>query len=135
MMNHGSSQLEQWLGGFGREYTDRNACSYENFEALYVKNYGVSRTELNQSFLEGLDRNLRILEVGSNVGNQLLCLQKMGFTNLFGIEPQEYALSLSQKRLKGIQLMQGSAFQLPFEDHSFDLVFTSGVLIHIDPKN
>ena len=31
--------------------------------------------------------------------------------------------------------MEGSAFDIPFKDNYFDLVFTSGVLIHIAPKN
>src|SRR5437879_7357762 len=30
-----------------------------------------------------------ILEVGCNVGNQLLVLQEMGFTNLYGIEDRK----------------------------------------------
>ncbi|MEI8354287.1 MAG: methyltransferase domain-containing protein, partial [Lentisphaerota bacterium] len=33
----------------------------------------------------------------------------------------------------GIDFIQGSARALPFDDNHFDLVFTSGVLIHIHP--
>jgi pseudaminic acid biosynthesis-associated methylase len=97
--------------------------------------YGISRTALNKVFLDKLNRSMRILEVGSNIGNQLLCLQKMGFKNLYGIEPLEYAVELSKKRTKGINIIQGNVFDLPFKDNYFDLVFTSGVLIHINPKN
>lgn len=124
-----------WSGDFGKEYTERNALSFDEMETMYQKNYGVTRTKMNTEFLKTLPRDIRILEVGANVGNQLLCLQKMGFTDLTGVELQEYAVELAKKRTKGITFLQGSAFDLPFGDGAFDLVFTSGVLIHISPTD
>ena len=128
-------ELDAWKSGFGREYTDRNALTLDGMEELYRKNYGRSRTDLNRVFLNDMDRSIRILEVGSNVGNQLLCLQKMGFKNLYGIDPQSYAVELSKLRTKGINIIEGDAFDIPFKDGFFDLVFTSGVLIHINPND
>ena len=130
-----TKQMEKWAGQFGREYADRNALSLEEMEALHSRNYGVTRTELNERFLRGMDRSIRILEAGSNVGNQLLCLQKMGFSNLYGIELQSYAVELSKSRTKHINIIEGSAFDIPFKDGYFDLVFTSGLLIHISPSD
>jgi pseudaminic acid biosynthesis-associated methylase len=130
-----TKQMEKWSGDFGKEYTDRNAFSLEELDTLYKSKYGVTRTELNQRFLEGMDRSIRVLEVGSNVGNQLLCLQSMGFVNLYGIELQSYAVALSKARTKRINIIEGSAFDIPYKDGYFDLVFTSGVLIHINPSD
>ena len=130
-----TKQMEKWSGDFGKEYTDRNVFSLEELDTLYKSNYGVTRTELNQRFLEGMDRSIRVLEVGSNVGNQLLCLQSMGFVNLYGIELQSYAVELSKARTKRINIIEGSAFDIPYKDGYFDLVFTSGVLIHINPSD
>jgi len=130
-----TDQMEKWVGEFGREYTDRNALSLEEMEALYKRNYGVTRTELNEKFLKGMDRTIRILEVGSNIGNQLLCLQRMGFSNLYGIEPQRYAVELAKSRAVNINIIEGSAFDIPFKDGYFNLVFTAGVLIHINPSD
>jgi len=130
-----TKQMEKWGGNFGKEYTDRNVFSLEELDALYKSNYGVTRTELNQRFLEGMDRSIRVLEVGSNVGNQLLCLQSLGFVNLYGIELQSYAVELSKARTKRINIIEGSAFDIPYKDGYFDLVFTSGVLIHISPSD
>ncbi len=130
-----TKQMEKWSGDFGKEYTDRNAFSLEELDTLYKSKYGVTRTELNQRFLEGMDRSIRVLEVGSNVGNQLLCLQSMGFVNLYGIELQSYAVELSKARTKRINIIEGSAFDIPYKDCYFDLVFTSGVLIHINPSD
>ena len=130
-----NKQIEKWLGGFGEEYTDRNALSLEELDNLYKSKYGVTRTELNYRFLRGMDRSARVLEVGSNVGNQLLCLQSLGFYNLYGIELQSYAVELSKARTKRINIIEGSALDIPYKDDYFDLVFTSGVLIHISPSD
>ena len=42
---------------------------------------------------------------------------------------------MSKKRMNGINIIQGLAFDIPFKDGYFDFVFTSGVLIHISPDN
>jgi len=134
-MNKKTEQLEVWSGEFGKEYTDRNAKSLDDIEQYYIKNFGLSRIEMNRQFLGDLSQDIRILEVGSNVGNQLLCLQKMGFSSLYGIEIQSYAVEMAKQRTKNINIIQGSAFDIPFKDGFFDLVFTSGVLIHIAPSD
>jgi len=135
MKKNNDKQLEKWLGKFGQDYTCRNAISLNELDSLYYKNFGITRSELNKLFLNRLNRSIRILEIGSNIGNQLLLLQKMGFKNLYGIEPQNYAVELSKKRTKGINIIEGNVFDIPFKDNYFDLVFTSGVLIHIHPKD
>lgn len=130
-----TEQMQEWAGQFGKDYTDRNALSLEEMETLYEKSYGQTRTELNERFLKGIDRSIRILEVGSNVGNQLLCLQRVGFNDLYGIELQSYAVELSKSRTRRINIIEGSAFDIPYKDGYFDLVFTSGVLIHVSPSD
>jgi pseudaminic acid biosynthesis-associated methylase len=127
--------MDVWNGDFGRDYTDRNAMTIEELDALYEHRFGCTRRALNEAFLGALPRDLRILEVGANVGNQLLMLQAMGFTQLYGIELQAYALELAKQRTRDINLLEGSAFDLPFKDRFFDLVFTSGVLIHLAPSD
>lgn len=134
-MHNLSEQASKWSGAFGREYTQRNPQSIEEMEELYTRNYGLTRTELNRRFLDDLDRSMRILEVGSNVGNQLICLQRMGFGALYGIELQSHAVEISKSRSNNINIIQGEASDIPFKDSFFDMVFTSGVLIHIAPKN
>ena len=123
-------QEEVWSGKFGKDYTDRNLMPPDGLDQLCIDNYGVSRTELNKEFLDDLNVD-RILEVGCNVGNQLLLLKKMGYTNLWGIELQDYAVEIARKRTSDINIVKGSAFDIPYKNNFFDLVFTSGVLIHI----
>lgn len=130
-----TKQMQDWAGSFGREYTDRNALALEEVEFTYKERYGITRTEMNARFVGDFDRDMKVLEVGSNIGNQLLCMQKSGFKKLYGIELQSYAVELSKSRTSGINIIQGSAFDIPFRDGFFDLVFTSGLLIHIAPED
>ena len=128
-------QTEVWTGEFGRDYTDRNTLDVDALDALYRKNYGLTRTQINQEFLSGISKDASFLEVGCNTGNQLLLLQRMGYTNLSGLELQPYALEIARSRTRNISLAQGSALAIPHADASFDLVFTAGVLIHIAPED
>lgn len=130
-----TNQMEEWAGQFGHGYTDRNALSLAELDQLYRRNFGISRTELNADFVSGLDRSIKVLEVGSNIGNQLVLLQNMGFKSLYGIELQSYAVEMSKHNTKNINIIEGSAFDIPFKDKYFDLVFTSGLLIHIAPDD
>jgi len=134
-MDKNTDQINVWCGQFGKEYTDRNSPSLEDMEKYYITNFGISKTEMNRKFIGDMSRDIKILEVGCNVGNQLRCLQKMGFTSLYGIEIQSYAVEMAKQTTKNINIIQGSAFDIPFKDGFFDLVFTSGVLIHISPSD
>jgi len=130
-----TAQTEVWRGGFGRDYTDRNTLDVDALDELYRRNYGLTRTQINQDFLGAISKDASFLEVGCNTGNQLLLLQRMGYTNLSGLELQPYALEIARVRTRNISLAQGSALAIPHADASFELVFTAGVLIHIAPED
>ena len=79
-----------------------------------------------------------VLEVGSNMGLQLNCFEKMGyFSKICGLEVQRHAISESKKVFPNASydIVQGIAEDIPFKDSSFDLLATNGVLIHISPDN
>lgn len=134
--NNAQTQQELvWNSDFGRAYTDRNTFDIESLDALWLRNYGVSRREINAQFLGGISKTAKVLEVGCNAGNQLLLLRQMGWSELSGVELQPYALEIARSRLPNASLKEGSALALPWADSSFDLVFTSGVLIHISPDD
>jgi pseudaminic acid biosynthesis-associated methylase len=128
-------QMGIWSGNFGREYTDRNPHTVEELNSIYQKRYGITRSMMNTSFIGNLPKNTKILEVGCNIGVQLQSLQQMGFNHLTGIELQHYAVKIANKINSNINILEGSAFELPFSNNSFGLIFTSGVLIHISPED
>jgi pseudaminic acid biosynthesis-associated methylase len=133
-MKH-TEQEEFWAGEFGKEYTDRNSRDPKVWDQFYLDNWGVTKSEINAKLLKDLPKDIKILEVGSNTGMQLKCFQDMGFTNIYGVELQSYAVEKSKEYTKGINIIQGSGFDLPFKDNYFDLVCTNGVLIHIHPND
>lgn len=134
-MANNTKQIGLWSGDFGNAYVDRNPQSTEELDALYEKDYGVTRSALNEEFLGALDRNIEILEIGANIGLQLSALLRKGFKNLLGIEINDYAVRQAKKLHPEVDIIKGSVFDLPFRDNYFDLVFTSGVLIHVAPED
>lgn len=128
-------QEQFWQSNFGQQYSDRN--NYTDPQAIdqfYINNIGVSRSDLNKEFLFGLSIN-NIFEAGCNIGNQLNLLQSQGYSDLYGIDIQPYAVEMAKQYTKNINIIDGSIFDIPFKDNYFDLVFTSGVLIHISPDD
>lgn len=117
---HGMPQLQLWRSKFGRDYTDRNDRARPE------------RIDAWRQLLDGIAPE-RVLEVGCNVGWNLSYLGELGLANLYGIEPQAYAVERARRRAPMLDIVRGDVFDMPFRDGWFDLVFTSGVLIHIAP--
>lgn len=115
-----TKQLEAWQGDFGQAYTDRN-----------VEDWQV-RMPVFADIVEG--RGIRsALEVGCNRGHNLVAFaHALGEdSQVVGVEPNRYAQRIARASSDRISVLEGSAYDLPFKDGTFDLVFTAGVLIHI----
>ncbi|HEY0482208.1 MAG TPA: pseudaminic acid biosynthesis-associated methylase [Kofleriaceae bacterium] len=121
-MQTDTPQLALWRSEFGRAYTDRN--DHDRPE----------RVDAWRRLLAGLAPR-RVLEVGCNVGWNLVYLDRLGIPELYGVEPQADAVVRARARRPELGVLLGTAFDLPFRDRFFDLVFTSGVLIHIAPES
>lgn len=111
-------QLKTWEGEFGKAYTDRNVIDWR------------ARLRAFQQMLGGLPIQ-RVLEVGCNRGHNLVTLAELLGGEIVGVEPNQYALELARAASTKVGVLHGHAFDLPFKDGYFDLVFTAGVLIHI----
>ena len=128
-------QTKVWEGKFGDEYTKRNTFnSYSEWNTVYKKRFGITKENLNKIFLNHLSKEIRILEIGCNIGNQLKCLYKIGFKKLSGIDIQHDCLQKIKKNFNSINSIEATVYNLPFKSNSFDLVFTNNVLVHIPPK-
>jgi len=114
-----TTQLDLWRSDFGRAYTDRNLHGF------------LERKTAFQTMIGDLEVN-EILEVGCNQAGNLAVLAGLQPNyHLTGVEPNDYARSLAPNEDERIRVLPGTAFELPFLDATFDLVFTSNVLIHI----
>lgn len=80
-------------------------------------------------------KKIKILDFGSGVGSSLPFFKKyFPDAEIFGIDVSEKSLKLSEKRFPEIakrQLFDGK--KIPFEENTFDVIFTSCVFHHIPP--
>jgi pseudaminic acid biosynthesis-associated methylase len=118
-----NEQLGRWEGDFGRAYTDRNVLDWRLTRAAF------------DAVLGGLGVR-SVLEVGCNRGHNLATVHDIlgPESDVVGVEPNRYALEFARRVSPAVSAIRGRVQDLPFKDGSFELVFTVGVLIHIDPE-
>jgi pseudaminic acid biosynthesis-associated methylase len=101
---------------------------------MYKERTGITFEDVFKKIFSNIDKNAKILELGCNVGLKLSILQKLGFTNLTGVEINEKAFKIAKKNYPNIKFHNSSIEEFNSNGEQFDLVYTSGVLIHINPK-
>lgn len=123
-----NQQLEAWTGQFGNEYIDRN--EYADWKLEPGK-------EAFKRILDDL-KIKSILEVGSNIGLNLIYIDALfnKSVKLYAVEPNRKAFDqlILQKNIRLEKAWNCDGFHIPVDDSDIDVVFTSGVLIHIEPK-
>jgi pseudaminic acid biosynthesis-associated methylase len=114
-----ATRLERlWAGGFGDAYLERNTDAGAGRDAFWTRLLTDHPVR-------------RVLEVGCNAGANLQWIVgHVEPAEAFGIDVNKQALGRLRKRLPGVNAVSGAARELPFRDRWFDLVFTTGVLIH-----
>ena len=81
--------------------------------------------------LEGLPKDVRILDVGCGSGNTLLFYRNLGYTNLYGIEVEKVLVEFARKEW-GLNITEGPGEDLSsFPDKSFDVVYSNHSLEHM----
>jgi pseudaminic acid biosynthesis-associated methylase len=110
-----------WSGEFGDDYVERNRAASEGRRPFW-------------EHVLGKIEAASALEVGCNVGGKLRWLAELlGGENVAGVDVNERVLEVVRSEIAGVDARVASARELPFADDSFDLVFTTGVLIHQSP--
>jgi len=118
---------EAWKGEFGDAYVDRNAATPEHV--------GNVERGFREIFAHVAPPPATILEVGANIGNNLRALKKFTDAELMAVEPNAKARArlVEDDVLSPSRIFDAFATDLPLDDGAADLVFTSGVLIHVPP--
>jgi pseudaminic acid biosynthesis-associated methylase len=131
--------IREWIGDFGNHYQQRNASSWPS-----IKNRSRMFGDIFQAMenaakanpaLKGFPES--VFEAGCGCGDNLRAIDMVyerarATIKLTGCDPNEAA------RLAAADagtILPGDLRQLPMDDASADLVFTSGVLIHIPPSD
>lgn len=114
-----ATRLESlWAGDFGDAYVERNRAA------------GAPREPFWRAILSELAPR-RVLEVGCNVGANLRWIaDALTPHDVWGIDINEAAVAELRRTIPDVNAFVNPARELPFRDGWFDLVFTTGVLIH-----
>lgn len=81
-----------------------------------------------KQFLDSLPPNSKVLDIGCGNGKNMTYRQDL---QMFGLE---YSQSLTDICIqRGLNVIQGNALTLPFENESFDAIIMIAVIHHIDP--
>src|SRR5690348_11391025 len=79
----------------------------------------------------GVARDARILDVGAGTGSTLRMLHDAGYTRTAGLDSSDDAVRFCAAKGLG-PVQKGDILALPFPDASFDFVFATDILEHVD---
>jgi len=119
-----------WRSDFGDVYVERNLPTEDRIRTR-VRAFSTIFDSLSGAAPRS------IVECGANVGINLRALDRLSNAELFAIEPNQKARerAISDGVLPAENMKEVTLEKLPFDDGSIDLVFTSGVLIHVPPAD
>lgn len=126
-MSYKTEQETFWSGEFGNHYIERNECTKESLASTI----GFFSKILNRT--AGIKS---VLEFGSNIGINLKSIRTLlPDAELAAIEINHKAAAiLKEKTFNGEQIKVFETSILEYEPtDQYDMVLTSGVLIHINP--
>lgn len=102
----------------------------------YIKSVNHPHRDLILEALRSLEPIGGLLEIGCNVGPNLLRIQEIyPEMQLAGIDVNEDVLERAKKILPKPMFKQGSVLEIPFEDKSFGVVLCDAVFIYVDPDH
>ena len=110
---------------FGKDinYTAERSIQYQIFAKILSREF-----DYYSSFLDHLDGNKKVLDIGCGDGRFLEHFVKLGW-NCFGIEPSKFVADLARKRK--INVLDKHILELD-SSNKFDFIFMDNVLEHCD---
>ena len=125
-MAFNTEQEEFWSGEFGTDYIERNRLTSQVFSA---------KANMWSAILGRMSSvPSSVLELGTNIGNNLHVLNMLlPDAQLAGVEINPAAVA-EVRHWGRAEIFHASILDFA-PDRTWDLVFTSGVLIHINPES
>ncbi len=96
-----------------------------------TKRLNLDRVQVHDKLVSVIKNTIssgKILEIGAESGSDAQHLASSGF-DVTTIDYSREAIKLLKYR-KGIKVVEANAFKLPFKDHTFDLVYSQGLMEH-----
>ena len=79
----------------------------------------------------GVSREACILDAGTSSGSNLRLLRDAGFANFRGLEISELAIEMCRRKGLG-PIERGDVCSMPFANGTFDFVFATDIIEHVD---
>lgn len=121
-----------------QKYKSRGAYHWEQVSSHLIKRnafaLGRYKNILNLLNTEFVDlTNKSILDIGCGDGVLSSFIAKKG-AKVSGIDYSDIAIDYAKEKTKDLEIYfrQGSAYELPFEDNSFDAIVSSDVIEHLE---
>ena len=113
-----------WSGSGGDAYTTRSK-QFKNYE--FKDGF---RFDFIKRILFNVHKDSSVLELGCNSGNFIGFLKELGFKNITGVEINKLAYETCRQKHPDCEIINSSIEGFESDD-KWDMVVTSGVLIHI----
>lgn len=125
-LNTAETRLKLWQGEFGSKYIERNSP-----DPVLQRKLCLQWAKILRAF-NGAPVS-SVLEVGANIGLNLRALSSLTDAKRMAVEPNVEAVRrlIADGVVTSDDARVGSGQAIPFEDDAAELVFSSGVLIHI----
>ena len=138
----GSNQTknsEAWASDFGNAYQDRNRSNWrsiKNRSRMFGDIFNVMENASKAAAPSLPAFPSSIIEVGGGAGDNLRAIDMIYERSRQPVKLMACDINEGARRAMAdvASVMPGDILALPYKDDSADLVFTSGVLIHIDPS-
>ncbi len=122
---------DTWGGESAGEYARQFHFSPAQLNQHWLDTFGTTRTGIVKRFFPE-NRDLRILEIGCNCGNQLELLRSLGYEQVYGLEIGREARKMAVDRGFDVQLADASE-PLHLPNRYLDVVYSCACLSHIPP--
>ena len=121
------SKHDREAGAFEEEYGSRSTSGHRS-TAFLLGRRKIDRLLADR--LSGIPAGARVLDAGCGTGHQVADLVEAGYSAV-GVEPAAEMRARAEKLNPGVEVLDGSITDLPFEDGSFDAVIALEVLRYL----